>query len=505
MSLTNTITNGTSQIVAEEATEAAGNNPAQQQKSISYGGYVPYGITNFYDYEIFSLQKEQQDGVDGLTLAFKNIINNIFGASEIQDKAAAVLRETNAFQERLAAMLEEEGEAATEVKDRWLDKLRRRKKKKAAPDAAPAVESPDETTEFMLRKTASGDWRWMGIVSNNFMDRDNPPDLISAAAHREFAHKVMAGEAEMPELWHYHQPWARWGVAQLVAYDEETGMLWAEGKVDKDHYADAEALSRRTDLGMSHGMPRDTIKRDPANPHVITEYRSIEFSDLPLSKAANFLTGFGVVEKGVELMPIQENVREYLRTAGWTDADIDAQVEKMKGLAAFGKAIGLEQKDADATPSDAPAETPVSPPASPVETPPAPVEPVAVETPPAEAAPSLLEQLKQTLEELLLPIRQKLELHDAALLQTATSVVGLGEQIKALKDGETGVLKTALEHAPQATLAALLLGNSPIGQPEAAVTKNSRLVKSAPHQDKPEEGPEAGTLLGYLFGVEADA
>jgi hypothetical protein len=89
------------------------------------------------------------------------------------------------------------------------------------------------TTDLTLWKDADGPLRWAAWFSNNYRDDDNPPEIISAAAHREFVKAVDDGEWPKPELWFWHVKGSKFGQVDLVAYAEDTGFTLAAGTIDK--------------------------------------------------------------------------------------------------------------------------------------------------------------------------------------------------------------------------------------------------------------------------------
>jgi len=151
---------------------------------------------------------------------------------------------------------------------------------------------PPAIKERSLMVYKSGDtWRWATVYSNNYRDRDNPPEIISKAAHEDFVRAVDAGEWPMPELRWWHVKESRLGVADLVLFDASTGCAWASGSFVNKEVAEALA-GCKDDLRVSHGMPCKEIRRDdPTDATVITRYRSEEISLLPSRVAANLLTG----------------------------------------------------------------------------------------------------------------------------------------------------------------------------------------------------------------------
>lgn len=190
----------------------------------------------------------------------------------------------------------------------------------------------------------TGQYRWLAIYSNNFMDRDDPPEIISEKSHKTFVQLVDEGVVDYPELWHWHLPGTAWGKADMLDYVD--GFAVAVGYVYPGHEKEAVALSRRKDLGVSHGMPFSTLLYDAENPHVIDFHVTREISVLPHHAVANPLTDFVVLGKpGEKSMPIASKKRDWLRNdVGLSDGDIEGLERNLKELDRLAKATGMNWK-----------------------------------------------------------------------------------------------------------------------------------------------------------------
>ncbi len=195
----------------------------------------------------------------------------------------------------------------------------------------------NENNGILFTKDKSTDQlRWMGIYSSNYLDDDYPADIISAQAHKEFIERAEKGEAPYPELWHAHTEGTKWGTTDFLAFDEDTGVAYASGLVDKGHEKEAYALAKygKGRLGLSHGMERKSLRRDdPDDDRVITQYNSYEISDLPLRWAANGMTALSFSEtttsKNTEDgMAISERKKQYLTDAGLSEEQV-AELEQL--------------------------------------------------------------------------------------------------------------------------------------------------------------------------------
>lgn len=147
-------------------------------------------------------------------------------------------------------------------------------------------------TSFKVYKDRDGQYRWLATVTNKFRDRDNPPEIFSDAAHREFVGYLDKG-GTMPEAWLWHTPGTRWGQADWAEYAD--GFVVMSGTVDPGMEHVAKALEGDgLDLGVSHGYRfRDGDQADG----VYDWYRSFEISPLPWDAAANPFTGIDVMRK----------------------------------------------------------------------------------------------------------------------------------------------------------------------------------------------------------------
>lgn len=139
---------------------------------------------------------------------------------------------------------------------------------------------------FAAFKADSGEWRWLAVHSNNFYDKTG--EVFPAQAHKDYVAWVDQTKA-YPELWDWHTPF-RMGKADVIDYDEATGFMVSGGFFYKGHEAEAEALSRQPNLGVSHGYEygEKDLQRDGS----YRSYRTFEISPLPRHRAANDATLF---------------------------------------------------------------------------------------------------------------------------------------------------------------------------------------------------------------------
>ena len=265
-----------------------------------YGGakmeYVPDGIVTFDDLDRYEADQEMSEQATETVGKFKAMIDNIFSPwSGVQNKVAAVNKLASDLTKRI-----------TNSEDDM--------KKESPPEVMP---------EFSVYKSADGVWCWNGCYSNVNMDRSNPTDTIMAEAHKTFAFIFKEGLVNPPLL-----PWHVDGLSPAITkevwFDEDKGEAWASGTFLKGYEAQAEWLSKQTDLKMSHRMPVALLNRDPPDltqPGIIKAYVSTEFTYLPSWAAANEGTHFGVSKEDI-MKELTNEKKEFLKQQGFTEEQI---------------------------------------------------------------------------------------------------------------------------------------------------------------------------------------
>jgi hypothetical protein len=149
---------------------------------------------------------------------------------------------------------------------------------------------------IVVEKDASGNWRWVGWVSNKFLDTDE--DIIAEAAHQEYVEWLDKNMHLSPVLLNWHTAGtACKEAADFAVYDN--GFLILSGKLTEPEAALILKAQKLADLGMSHGT--FALARDAKDPRVITKYRMYEASFLPLENAANPWTDFETLTKEVAM------------------------------------------------------------------------------------------------------------------------------------------------------------------------------------------------------------
>ena len=320
------------QTAGQPAPKAPASDDAPAQEKM----YSP-GATSFADLDAAEAARKErwrlQELVDGFGMLSQNILRN----EMIDDKPAAIAALVGELASRMLT-----GEAT--------ERKALERKATEQPDPAPAETKESDSAGSVLGEQASGVlvWkerggamRWLGTHTNHYIDRDNPPDILSAEAHQRFADRVAKGIDPAPELWIWHAP-APVGEADYLAWDDR-GFLISSGTVFPEWEPAVKAITESGEvLGMSHGMPLESIRRDPNDPRVILDYRSKEISILPLDKAANLLTTFATeeaMEKG-----LRSDQRQ--RLVGMMGEDGVKQLEsEIERKAKTASAKGLESKE----------------------------------------------------------------------------------------------------------------------------------------------------------------
>lgn len=342
---------------------------------------------------------------------------------------------------------------------------------------------PEPQDRFMVWKDGD-DWRWLAVFSNKFRDEDNPPEILAEQAHRDFVQAVDAGEWPYPELWLWHVPGTKSGQADFLAYDD-LGFTIASGTGEP---AVMETLAGMDDLGVSHGMPTEEIKRDDEDKTVITRYRSKEISPLPRAAAANRLTFF---DGGMD-MAIPEEKRKFL--ASTLGEERTAQLEEQIADKAK-EADGLEFKD------DADAEVVDEEPAEEVEEA---EEPVDDEPKEADSEEAVEEQpdyaTREEVAEILAGMGDKLDALAEAIEGVGVELKSVVQEVAELKAEDEEKIAKAAEETPAASLASLISRYRAVGNEAARVDGRTSLAKAGP-EEKEADGPTPSTFINKLMTV----
>ena len=371
-------------------------------------------------------------------------------------------------------------------------KVGKKKPKKIMDEDSRDVSTSSKESSLMVFKDNSGKFRWIAAYSNAYRDNDFPPEIISGKSHERFVELVDSGQAPYPELWHWHVPGTRWGVADFVDYDKENGIALASGTVDEGHEKEAMLISQSDEpIILSHGMPVSSIVRDPDDNTVIVEHITREISDLPRLAAANKLTEFHVMTEEKE-MGLSDKKKDYLLKYGVSEDMISAIESNLASTAKSATEAGIERKET----SEEVTTTPVVETTPPVtETIPEPVAEIK-----ENAKPEVIEEVPQyaTKEEVAVVIA---ELLTTANKEVLSAIEALGKRLTAVEE------KSAdnANWTPMGSLAGLVARNmSVIGSDEANVRKDSKLVRGPEEVKSGNDGALVNTGFAPLNEVLSD-
>jgi len=136
---------------------------------------------------------------------------------------------------------------------------------------------------FTVTKDLYGEYRWVGISTNRYIDREG--EILSDASHVEFEKYLDSNPKHEVKLMLWHEPLsAMEKAADFYAYDKQNGFFFYSGILTEQ---EAKMLEGIDDARMSHGFY--VLER---NGHIITKYRSTEVSVLPGKYVANSYTEF---------------------------------------------------------------------------------------------------------------------------------------------------------------------------------------------------------------------
>jgi len=498
-----------------------------------------FGATSYAEVETQHEAFKAQMHVEDLIRDFPSLARNIMLSPEIGDKGTAIEKLASELADRIETINsgdkdddkgldEPDGEGTAETKDQEagvedtveegeqtgeqetvVAEVKSKSVIKTATDlirkALSIFDRNDPDPDIMFWKEADGRWQWIARYSNNFLDDDTPPDIISEKSHRRFVEMVDKGVYPYPELWIWHNKEWNIGKAVWCAYDD-SGFAIATGYSNPGCEPVFEELSRLKEVGLSHGMPFASIVRDPADNRVITEHQTKEISVLPLYAAANMLTSFFVLKEEEAEMPIpKEKKAEALEKWGLSATLLD-QIETLnKTTADEAMKSGLENKDKDVV-----VETVVTTTETTTES------TTTAETP-AEETPK--EDENGLSEEVLNESPSRKELADALapyllkMSQMFESVEKLSSEISALKDQRTADQEKAekakaeeavLRMSPTAALLGMF-GNSLIGDKSALLKDGDPLAESKPAESAPEVEVRTGipfidTMISQPYG-----
>lgn len=339
-------------------------------------------------------------------------------------------------------------------------------------DNTDAVEPEPDSSGMLITKNASGDYVWIARYSNKWRDRDAPPEIISSASHRRFAELVDKGLAPYPELWLWHVKDWRIGQATWVAYDD-AGFAMAAGRPLPGCEPVFEWMEKNAhDLGVSHGMPRGTIRRDYVDPTIIVEHETREISPLPAAFQANQLAdfvAFGTKDVEEDDMAIpKEKKREILTSLGLDEEILNAVENLNISTAKEADEAGIQSKEKDSVDDGVP-DPEVDGALDQVETE---DKPKVDDTP--EKDPADLPPTRKELAEALSPYVNQAS-------ESADAVKALSTRIDALEKKIDTLVTQLVGKSTPAALAALLAGSA-VGDPNARLKDGDELGDNKPKE-----------------------
>lgn len=239
---------------------------------------------------------------------------------------------------RAAQMIKRGGKAAEDAK-KALPKIHAAAKKMGIGAAE------KERSAVVVEKDASGNWRAVMWPSNNFKDLDG--EIISEKAHQEYVDWVNKNMDVAPVFLTWHKAGTR-RAAQVDFAGYEHGFLIMSAPLTEKEAAGLLRAQALTDVGMSHGS--FVLERDGSDPRVITKYRMVEVSDLPIENAANPFTDFETLLKEADM-----DTKKYLASVLGSEDEAEKHLKKMLDKQEALRKAGVEEKA-----SDPPAPEPVA-------------------------------------------------------------------------------------------------------------------------------------------------
>lgn len=158
---------------------------------------------------------------------------------------------------------------------------------------------------FRAFKDLTGVWRWISVTTNKYKDRER--EIFSDASHKDYV-AFVDREKAYPQLWLWHVPGSRIGVADFTDYAD--GFVVHSGTFDDDDIAQGFAEGGCEGLAVSHGFKYHDGDQEDG---VYGWYRTFEVSVLPAEKAANAWTQFQTESSDKEVkMGLSDEKRAFL-------------------------------------------------------------------------------------------------------------------------------------------------------------------------------------------------
>jgi len=256
------------------------------------------GATSFDGIDSFLEANKRQSEINELAYQFNEIVYNIMAANpeevSLEEKASLVATAAGELRTRVGQI-----DASAKSAGGLLSKVGNAVRQFIAPKDEPDTLGFDYLNgDGTIRafKDDSGAWRWVGIWSNAY--KDDEDEVFPLEAHKEFI-GWCDKSGHMPELWVWHMPGSRMGIADML--DIHEGFTVATGTFDKGMESAAEKFT--PDDRMSHGfLYRIADKASGKYPI----YRTYELSVLPGARAGNKLTGFAPLREALTMDATKE-------------------------------------------------------------------------------------------------------------------------------------------------------------------------------------------------------
>jgi hypothetical protein len=440
---------------SEKMTDTVEINPSSLQAEIQKEEKALHGAVTFEEFESMAQAHHSAQRVNELTDVFTSLVGNILADTTIDTKGA-INRVAQEYMQRVEATIQTKS-----VGQRLKEFFRGSDPQEGtvSPEEAEHssglgsyiddVPSSIEMPGFGVWKDRNGNYRWIATYSNNYLDDDNPREIISAKSHQTFVEMVDKGIVAFPELWLWHVSGSAVGMGDMVDFTQD-GFSVATGTFFEGKERVAKNLAEMSDLGVSHGMLASPMKRDPEDSNVITFHITKEISPLPMGAAANKRTGFSVVKESDMSDSFTPEKRDFLAQAGLSEDEIAQIEENQAKMREDAESVGVPSKE----------ESEVV------------VESEAVEDPTTFAT---NEEVAGVLRELIVPVAQQLE-------SIGERLAALESDVKELQVSDQEKIQSLKEETPAASLRSLLGLTS--GTP---LDGRSRLAKDVPEETKEEE------------------
>lgn len=372
---------------------------------------LPVGVrsrwVNTYNWGVMDTQDDEdaQEQADSYTTMSVDDVSELLGVSSKEAAASQAPASPSSQAGEVAARFPrlpvgEVGQRVLPQSPSWVQRL----KAWISKDDTEGEGAPIKPGVFTVYKGSDGRLRVFTVYSNNF--KDSHKQIIRASAHEEYAQAAEAGQALYPDLHLWHGgPDTKWGTVETVSV--VAGFAIAGGIVDEGKEEVAYTLKEMADKGeiaVSYGFYGLLA---PDESYLL--YRPFEISPLPATNESNPWTAMDFKENRMAFSDKKKTwLKEHFKMG---DEQIAAAEKSFESMAGALKAAGVEYKEEGETPTP----TPTPPQPTPPDPPPTPPPPS-----PAAGEPLI-----------------------AMLTGMAKAIEGLGEQVKALKEGQPAAVAAA--------------------------------------------------------------